>query len=103
MKDQLDKLIGIFFKKCYSGFGEVTQEEQDYLDSHDFVCVVTEQTKNNGYEAESKWIQENLEIGKEYTFVDMEVGQSSSCLTLAEFPKRQFNTVCFDIYAKKKK
>lgn len=95
-----DKLIQLYFKKCYTGFGELTDEETGYLDNNDFVCVVTDETKNNGYDSESKWIQENLEIGKEYTFIDMEVGQSSSSMRLLEFPKKQFNTVCFEIKIK---
>ena len=95
-----EKLIGIYFRKCYTGFGEVTEEEQNYIDNTDFVCVVTDETKNNGYDSESKWIQENLEVGKEYNFIDMEVGQSSSSLRLVEFPKKSFNTVCFEIKIK---
>lgn len=97
-----EKLIGIYFKLCYSGFGEVTESERNYLDNNEFVCVVTEDTKNNGYDLESKWIKENLEIGKEYRFIDMEVGQSSSSMTLGEFPDKQygFNTVNFEIRIK---
>lgn len=95
-----DKLIGIYFKKCYLGFGKVTEEEQHYLDNNNFVCIVTDNTKNNGYDIESKWIRENLVIGKEYAFVDMKVSQSSSSLRIKEFPNKQFNTVCFEISEK---
>ena len=94
------ELIGIYFKRSYMGFGEVTQEEQHYIDDNHFVCVVTDETKNNGYDIESKWIQENLTIGREYTFVDMEVGRSSSSLRIEEYPDKSFNTVCFEIYIK---
>ena len=82
------------------GFGEVTQDEQDYIDNNDFVCVVTDETKNNGYKIESDWIKENLEVGKEYNLVDMNVGRSSSTLRLVEFPNKEFNTVCFEVKIK---
>ena len=97
MKEVKDKLMRIYFKKCYMGFGEVTEDEQEYLDNNDFVCVVTDDTKNNGYKIESDWIKENLEIGKEYNLFDMSVGRGSSTLRLVEFPNKEFNTVCFEI------
>ena len=101
MKDVSDKLIEIFFKTCYTGYGRVTKEEQQYLNDNDFVCIVTDETKDNGYKMESDWIKENLEIGKEYTFISMDVGRSSSSLTIEEFPTKNFNTVCFEIRIKK--
>jgi hypothetical protein len=93
-EDELDKLIGIYFKKCYGGFGEVTKNEQEYIDTHKFICVPT---GKNGYQGDKDWIHKYLEIGKEYTLKSMEVGQSSSSLTLEEIPTTQFNTVCFEI------
>lgn len=100
MEEIKEKLMGIYFKKCYMGFGEVTDEEQDYINNNDFVCVVTDETKNNGYDIESDWIKENLEIGKEYNLIDMNVGRSSSTLRLVEFPNKEFNTVCFEVKLK---
>ena len=52
-----EKLIGIYFKQCYSGFGVVTDEELNYIKNNDFVCVVTDETKNNSYDIESNWIK----------------------------------------------
>ena len=95
-----EELIGIYFKKCYMGFGEVTEKESELINSNDFVCVVTEETSKNGYAYDSEQVNEALEIGKEYTFVSMDVGQSSSTLELKEFPGTSWNTVNFEIYLK---
>ena len=93
-KDELDKLIGVYFKKCYLGFGEITEEEQGYLDDNVFICTPT---GKNGYQGDKDHINKHLEIGKEYTLKSMNVSQSSSTLTLNEFPLTEFNTVCFNI------
>ena len=44
-----NKLINIYFKKSYKlGMGEVSEQEQSYLDDNIFICIVTEDTKNSG-------------------------------------------------------
>lgn len=92
-----DKLISIYFRKCYLGMGEVTQEEQDYLDNNEFICVVTDKTKNNGYQGNQDYIKKYLNVNVEYTLESMNVSQSSSSLKLKEVPGAQFNTVNFEI------
>ncbi len=87
-----EKLIDIYFKKCYMGFGEVTEEEEDFI-SQEIKCIPT---KRNGYDIDKEHIREHLEVGKEYVLESMNVGQSSSSLTLKEFPTLSFNTVCFE-------
>jgi hypothetical protein len=98
MEIENDKLIEIYFKKCYVGFGEPTIEETEYLYEHTFKCVVTDQTKNNGWDSDKEHVKNLLIIGKEYTLTDMNVSQSSSTLRLEEFPNESFNTVNFEIY-----
>ena len=87
-----EKLIDIYFKKCYMGFGEVTEEEEDFI-SQEIKCIPT---RRNGYDIDKEHIREHLEVGKEYVLESMNVGQSSSSLTLKEFPTLSFNTVCFE-------
>lgn len=96
-KDELrEKIISIFFKKCYVGFGEVTQEEEDFI-KQDIKCVPT---GRNGWDYDKEYIKKHLEIGKEYTLKSMNVGQSTSTLELKEFPNLHFNTVCFEYHIK---
>lgn len=90
--DLFNKLVGIYFKKCYVGFGEVTREEHEFI-NQDIACVPT---GKNGSDFDQEHIQKHLELGKKYTLDFMNVSQSSSTLTLKEFPGLSFNTVCFD-------
>jgi len=96
-----DKLIGIYFMKCYYGFGAVTKEEDDYLKDNVFKVKITDATKNNGYSAAK--ILDTLELNKEYTLDRMSVGQSYSDLVLEEFPELTFNTVNFEYSMEKRK
>ena len=93
-KTVFDKLIGIYFRKSYTGFGEVTQEDEDYINNNEFICVAT---GKNGYQGDKDYLKKHIEIGKEYTLLDMNVSQSSSSLRLKELPDKSFNTVQFDI------
>jgi hypothetical protein len=92
------KLINIYFKKRYMGFGEVTEEEEDFI-SQEIKCIPT---GRNGYDIDKEHIREHLEVGKEYVLLAMNVSQSSSSLTLKEFPTLSFNTVCFDFKPKQR-
>lgn len=91
-EDILDKLTGIYFRKCYFGMGEVTDEEEEYI-NQEIICIPT---GKNGYDFDQEQIKEYLEIGKEYTLDHMNVGQSSGELYLNKVPGVGFNTVCFD-------
>jgi hypothetical protein len=91
-QDLRDKLIGIYFKKCYFGVGKVTEEEEEFI-KQDIKCIPT---GRGGWYFDKDFIKEHLEVGKEYTLDSMNVGQSSSTLTLKEVPGKSFNTVCFD-------
>jgi hypothetical protein len=93
----LGELIDIYFKKCYFGLGDVTQEEEEFIGQH-IICIPTDK---NGFDSDKEWINKHLEIGKEYTLDSMDVSQSSSTLKLREFPKLSFNTVCFEYKIKR--
>ena len=90
-----DNLIAINFKKSYFGFGEITEEEDLFL-KQDFKVVVTENTKNNGYKIDSENVKEYLQLNHPYILDEMQVSQSSSSLSLKEFPNRWFNTSNFE-------
>ena len=91
--DILDKLISIYFRKCYHGMGETTQEEEEFI-SQTFIVKVTDETKSAGYPSAN--VLDHLELDKEYILMDMSVSQSSSSLRLASMPNRNFNTVNFE-------
>lgn len=94
-----DKLIAIYYKVGYNlQTTNLTNEEWDYVLNNKFHCVVTEKTKNNGYERDKKQVLKHLKIGRKYTLDAMNVGQSSSTLVLKEFPRMTWNTVNFEIY-----
>ena len=88
----LDRLIGIYFRICYMGFGENTEEDEEYIEQN-IVCIPT---GTGGYAMDKEYIAENLELGKEYKLDHMSVSQSSSSLFLVDFPNKSFNTVCFE-------
>jgi len=94
-KELNDKLISIYFKKTYTGAGEVTKEEQDFIDQ-DIVCIPT---GKNGLDLDKEHINNHLEIGREYDLDYMNVGQSSSSVYIKGLTTG-FNSVCFDFKLK---
>ena len=96
MEEVIEKLISINFKRCYFGFGNISEEESQYL-NNTFILTVTNRTKNNGY---SGYDSEYLELYKEYTLERMDVSQSSSSVFLKEIPGISFNSVNFEFKIK---
>lgn len=94
-KELRDKLLDIYFRESYAGFGANSQEDLDFIKYNTFKVIVTKDTVNNGYEFDSEKAQ-NLGINIPYTIKDMWVGRSSSTLELVEFPGVHFNTVNFE-------
>ena len=88
----LDKLIRIYFKKCYYGFGTISEEEELFLKEN---IILVKPHTNAGYKGDQEYIKNNLDLNKEYTLLDMSVSQSSSTLRLKEFPLKSFNTINF--------
>ena len=101
-REVFEKLNAYYHKRTYWGSGEITQEEEDWVNNNTFKCVVTEETKNNGWPSDKEEVAKYLEAGKEYTVFDMSVGQSSGTVRLVEFPNRAFNTVNFKYYIAEK-
>ena len=93
-----DRLIGIYFRICYTGFGVNSPEDWAWLDNNTFKCVVTEKTMRNGYDSDKEQVKSLCVLGEPYTLESMDVSQSSSSLTLKEFPNERFNTSNFEIY-----
>ena len=87
----LNELTAIYFRKCYFGFGEVTKEDEEYI-SQTFKLTPF---LGAGYGSDKTYIENNLDLNKEYTLLDMNVSQSSGTLRLKEFPNKNFNTVNF--------
>ncbi len=87
-----DKLINIYFKKCYYGFGVPSEEDESFIKEN---TIIVKPHLNGGYKLDIQHIQEKLDLEKEYTLLDMSVSQSSSTLRLKEFPYTSFNTVNF--------
>ena len=52
--------------------------------------------KNCGYDYDQESAAKYLKLGRQYTLKSMSVGQSSSSLTLEEFPNVSFNLIMFD-------
>lgn len=98
-REVFDKLHAIYHKFSYIiAGGKPTEEECAWLDNNTFKCVVTPETARNGYNGDKAYLLKHLDIGEEYTLDSMSVGQSSSTLTLKEFPGKPFNTVNFKIH-----
>lgn len=93
-KDLKDKLIGIYFRTSYIGFGENTPEDINFALHNTFQVFIDEETMNNGYSSDKENVKDLLFMYP-YTLKTMDVGRSYSTLELEEFPGRQFNTVNF--------
>lgn len=96
----MDKLININFRKNYFGFRKVssiTPEEESFITDNDFIFVVTDKTKNNGYSYDSDKVAEYLTVGTEYTLKAITVHQSSTDIWLEEIPDIRFNSVNFEV------
>ena len=96
-----EKLIDIYFKQSYSGFGENSKKDLDFITNNKFTVFIDEQTVNNGYASDQEKIKE-LKLNSPYTLKTMNVGRSSSTLTIEEFPGVNFNTVNFKFARKRK-
>lgn len=95
----LDKLISIYFAKDY-GIRQVSVEEKEFISNNTFLCVITQETRSNGYDDEN-W-KNYLELNKVYTLDTMSVSQSSSRIHLKEVPNRSFNSVIFELSIQEK-
>lgn len=96
-KTLLSKLTRIYFANGYYGFmSKITPEEKEFITNNTFKVIVTDKTKNNGYNSDMEKVKEHLELYVPYTLVSMNVDRSSGTLTLVEFPDIEFNTVNFE-------
>lgn len=89
--DIRNKLIGLYFSMKYWGGSSLKEEDKDWLNN---TFKLTPQLEG-GYDYDRKEIEEDLDLNIEYTLKEMNVSQSSSYLTLKEFPNKNFNTVNF--------
>jgi hypothetical protein len=96
-----NKVLQIYFRKSYIMGDKFknTQEDLDFIENHQFKVVVTDKTKNNGYQGDKDLVTELLELNKPYNLKSMDVGRSSSTIELVEFPNRNFNSVNFEFLA----
>lgn len=93
-----EKLIGIYFRQAYVGFGENTQEDLDFINDNKFNVIVTEETSRNGYDSDKQKIQEyKLKLNTPYTLKSLDVGRSYSNIELEEFPGISFNFANFEV------
>ena len=99
-KKLFDKLLGIYFRKSYFGFGSLDKEDENFLEDNTFILKVTKETAKRGYTYDS--VLDYLEIGEECTLDNMIVNQSSSTVSLKEYPKHIFNAINFEYKIKEK-
>lgn len=93
------EVMGIYFRQAYSGFGQNSEEDINFITNNKFTVFVDEDTKNNGYDSDKEKVKQ-LELNHPYTLKTMDVGRSSSTLELEEFPGKTFNSVNFKFAAK---
>lgn len=100
-KELGNKVLQIYFRKSYSMGPQykITQDELDFIEKNQFYVVVTEKTKNNGYQGDKDQVAEMLEVNKPYELKSMDVGRSSSTIELVDFPYKNFNSVNFEFLA----
>jgi hypothetical protein len=89
-----DKVLGIYFRTSYMGFGENTQEDIAFIQQNKFKVFIDEKSMNNGYSMDKDKIKE-LKFLYPYTLKSMSVGRSSSTIELEEYPGKNFNSVNF--------
>lgn len=61
-----------------------------------YKVIVTERSKNNGYDYDKEQVNRYLEVGKVYEVERTEVGRSHTDVYLKEFPDVNFNSVNFE-------
>jgi hypothetical protein len=96
------EVMGIYFRQTYSGFGQNSDEDVNFITKNKFIVFVDEDTKNNGYDSDKEKVKQ-LELNYPYILKTMNVGRSSSTLELEEFPGQSFNTVNFKFAVKNDK
>lgn len=99
-QEVFDRLVDTYFKKSYRFHEDPWNEEDEaFLRDNVFKAIVTDESKNNGYQGilEDPYA-EGIELNKPYTVNYMDVGRSSSDVILEEFPNKFFNTVNFEYY-----
>lgn len=91
-----EKLMGIYFRFSYFGYGENSQEDIDFLKENKFQVVITRETWHNGYSIDSDKLYKNgMTINTPYALKHMNVGRSDSTIELEERPGVEFNSVNF--------
>ena len=91
-----DKIVGIYFRMTYMGFGENEPEDYAFLAENEIAVAITRETWHNGYESDSHKLYKNgMSINTPFTLKSMNVGRSSSTLELVERPGVEFNSVNF--------
>lgn len=91
------KVMGIFFRSNYYGFGENTPQDIEFLQTTPIYVFITGESMMNGYEYDRKNIINNgLLLMHPYRLKSMNVGISSSTLELLEYPGVNFNSVNFN-------
>lgn len=100
-KELAGKVLQIYFRKSYI-MGERfvnSQEDLDFIEKNEFKVIVTDNTKNNGYQGDKDRVAELLELNKPYVLKTMDVGRSYSTIELVDFPNIHFNSVNFEFLA----
>jgi hypothetical protein len=99
-EDVFKRLNRYYFLETYYVSPEFknTEEEHEWVKNNTFKAIITDKTKNAGYDFEIERRLSILEVNKPYTVKHMSVSQSSGTVTLEEFPDKYFNTVAFEYY-----
>ena len=91
-----DKVMGIYFRMTYMGFGENEPEDYAFLAENQIKVAITRETWHNGYEGDSDQLHKNgLSIDTPYIMKSMIVDRSSSTIELEHLPGVNFNSVNF--------
>ena len=93
-KKLTERLILIYLRESYTGFGENNQEDKDFIKNNKFVVFIDEQSAKNGFKSDVEAVQK-LKFSHPYTLKSMHVGRNSSSIILEELPEQSFNSVNF--------
>jgi hypothetical protein len=88
------KVMGIYFRTSYAGFGVNTPEDIAFIQGNKIQVYVDKESKRNGYKDDKTKIEE-LGLNQLYTLRSMSVERSSSTIELDEYPGRNWNSVNF--------
>lgn len=98
----MDRIIRINFMRSYFGFfintpytKPISIEDLAFITENDFILIVTNETKNNGYPFDKEKVAKLLEVDKEYYLDFVNASQSNSAIRLREFPNDMFNAANF--------